>query len=66
VAINCSFLQPGASYEATIYTDDAGGNKVNIEKRKVDAATVLSFTLQASGGVAVQIKAQSVTDNHNR
>jgi alpha-glucosidase len=66
ITIDCSFLQPGASYEATIYTDDAGAQQVNIEKRKLDAATVLTFPLQASGGVALQIKAQPKNNYHNR
>jgi alpha-glucosidase len=66
ITINCNFLKPGASYEATIYTDDEGAQHVNIEKRKIDTATVLTFPLQASGGVAVQIKASAINNNQNR
>jgi len=56
LTINCNFLTPGTTYEATIYTDDAAAKNVQIEKKKVNAQTLLSFDLQASGGVALQIK----------
>ncbi len=58
ITINCNFLKAGASYEAIIYTDDASATKVNIEKRKVDATTVLTFPLLASGGVAIETKSK--------
>jgi hypothetical protein len=45
---------------------DKGAKNVHIEKRKIDAATVLTFPLQASGRVAVQIKAPSINNNQGR
>lgn len=56
-----SFLTKGKKYAATIYSDDstaATKTKVKVERRSVDASTVLNVQLMASGGQAVWIKPQ--------
>jgi alpha-glucosidase len=54
-----SFLEKGRKYEATIYSDDPTVNtrtKVAIRQLKVDASTVLTTRLYASGGEAMVIR----------
>ena len=57
--IPLSFLETGKKFEATIYFDDPGVNTrthVGIRKEKVDANTVLTVNLPATGGQAIMIK----------
>ncbi len=59
IEIPCSFLEPDKKYTAIIYYDDEKLNsrtKVNIKTEKVDTSGKLTFDLQASGGVAIQLK----------
>jgi alpha-glucosidase len=51
-----SFLAPGATYTACIYTDDdkvKTRTRVAVEKRLADASKTWSFPLKASGGLAI-------------
>ena len=60
VEIDLSFLNPGTSYNATIYTD--GGEKVKtathvrIDSKKVSASDRLKFSLMPRGGAAIRIE----------
>jgi len=59
VAIRFDFLPEGKKYTATIYSDDPSVNtktKVKVEKRRIDASTVLEVRLLASGGQAIWLK----------
>ena len=59
--IKLDFLDSGKKYEATIYTDGKDADyKTNpqsykIEKKKVDAKSVLNLTSVAAGGFAISI-----------
>ena len=56
-----AFLARGTKYVAHIYSDDDNAKtatKVGIEKRPVDAATILTVNLKAAGGQAIWIEAQ--------
>ena len=59
--IKLDFLDSGKKYEATIYTDGKDADyKTNpqsykIEKKKVDAKSVLNLTSAAAGGFAISI-----------
>ena len=53
-----SFLEPGRTYQADIYSDDPvvpTRTHVKIEHRKVDASTVLRVVLSANGGQAIEL-----------
>ena len=57
--ISFSFLPKGKKYIAAIYSDDstvATKTKVKVERKKVDASTVLDIKLAASGGQAIWLK----------
>ncbi len=60
--VNLSFLQPGVTYEATIYRDapdtDAYTNPETyaIEHQKVNSATVLAVPMARGGGFAISLK----------
>lgn len=59
VRLKLDFLAPGQRYEATIYADDAGAptrTKVGIRQQKVDARTILTLTMPASGGQALWLR----------
>ena len=56
--VSLSFLPKGKKYTASIYSDDntaATKTKVKVERRTVNASTVLEVKLMASGGQAVWI-----------
>ncbi|SEN66077.1 alpha-glucosidase [Duganella sp. CF517] len=58
VNIPLSFLDKGRKYQATLYADDAAAptaTRVGIERRAVDAASVIEARLSASGGIAIWI-----------
>ena len=57
--LNCSFLEPGKKYKATIYYDDPSSpvrTKVSMKELTVDSSTVLVIHLLASGGQAIWIR----------
>lgn len=57
--INCSFLEPGKKYTASIYYDDPASpvrTKMSVKKITIDAATVLDASLLPSGGQAIWIR----------
>ncbi len=60
--VNLSFLQPGVTYEATIYRDasdtDAYTNPETyaIEHQKVNSTTVLPVAMARGGGFAISLK----------
>ena len=60
ITIPLDFLEKGKTYEVTTFTD--GGEKVktrtkvNIEKKNVNAKTVMSFDLKARGGCTMIIR----------
>ncbi|MDB5248104.1 MAG: alpha-glucosidase [Segetibacter sp.] len=59
VKIPLSFLSKGKKYTATIYSDDPNvvtNTKVKVDRKTVDAATILDVQLQPSGGQAIWIK----------
>lgn len=55
-----SFLPPGATYRATVYTDGGEAIRtrthVKIEEMMVTSTTVLPVALRASGGVAIEVQ----------
>jgi len=54
--VSLSFLPKGKKYMATIYSDDSTvttKTKVKVERKKIDASTVLDVKLLASGGQAI-------------
>ena len=54
--VSLSFLPKGKKYMAAVYSDDstvATKTKVKVERRKVDASTVLDVKLVANGGQAI-------------
>ncbi|MFP5039349.1 glycoside hydrolase family 97 catalytic domain-containing protein [Parasediminibacterium sp. JCM 36343] len=58
-SLSFNFLPKGKEYMATIFSDDdtvATATKVKVEKRKVNAATMLDMQLKASGGQAVLLE----------
>jgi hypothetical protein len=58
LSVKLDFLEPGRQYQASIYSDDASvatATKVGIERRIVDASTVLEARLSPSGGQAIWI-----------
>ena len=58
VGIPLDFLEKGKKYQASIYADDANAptaTGVGIERRTVDASSVIDAKLLASGGVAIWI-----------
>ena len=58
-ALTLDFLPRAQGYEARIYTDDPAvptRTHVRIERRRVDAATVLSLKAGATGGAAVWLQ----------
>ena len=56
MAIPLDFLDPGASYEATIYQDGAAWNQIAIVTQTVSSVTTLQVSMLATGGCAVQCK----------
>jgi len=59
VPLKLDFLPAGRRYEATIYADDpaaATRTKVGIRKQTVDARSVLSLAMPASGGQALWLR----------
>lgn len=65
--ISLDFLERGQRFVATMYTDGgeavATRTHVKIERRVVDAATVLTANLKPSGGIAMEIQPVSIIDN---
>ena len=58
VSIPLAFLEKGKKYRATLYADDPAAptaTRVAIERRAVDAASVIDARLSASGGIAIWI-----------
>jgi alpha-glucosidase len=58
VKIKCSFLTPGKTYTAYIYTDDAASaslTKVKIEQRTITNKTNLNFLINQHNGLAIRI-----------
>ncbi len=57
--IPLSFLKPGRSYEATVYSDrnplDPASKEVKVETVAVDSTTILKADIPANGGQAVRI-----------
>lgn len=56
VRLNLDFLDPNTGYEATIYSHypaSKSPTKVKIEKREVNAGSVLNFELAGNSGLAV-------------
>ncbi|WP_245605227.1 glycoside hydrolase family 97 protein [Niabella soli] len=59
ITVNCSFLEPGKQYTASIYYDDPASpvrTKMSIKKITVDATTKLDARLLPSGGQAIWIR----------
>jgi alpha-glucosidase len=59
VSLRLDFLAPGRRYDATIYADDPQAptrTHVGIRTRTVDAGTVLSLSMPASGGQAIWLR----------
>jgi len=59
LSISMKFLEKGAKYEATIYSDDSTMNtptKVKITKQMVTSSSLLSFDLKSKNGVAIVLK----------
>ncbi|MBR3291763.1 MAG: glycoside hydrolase family 97 protein [Bacteroidales bacterium] len=62
VSVKLDFLQPGLTYEATIYADapeadyETNPQAYTITKRTVDATTVLTMRMARSGGFAVSLR----------
>jgi len=59
VKFNLDFLDPGASYEATIYTHDESvptPTHVKIEKQHVKDDSVLSFNIEVNSGLAIHFQ----------
>ncbi|MDD4198922.1 MAG: glycoside hydrolase family 97 N-terminal domain-containing protein [Paludibacter sp.] len=55
--LDCSFLNRGKQYKATIYTDNLlSEDKVDIETRKVSSKDKITFNLKKSGGFALKIE----------
>lgn len=57
--INCSFLEPGKKYEATIYYDDPKSpirTLVSMKKMKITSQSKLDTKLLPSGGQAIWIR----------
>jgi len=57
--IDFGFLPKNKKYTATFYSDDDGvqtNTKVKVEKRTVDASTILDIKLKASGGQAIWLR----------
>jgi Glycoside hydrolase 97/Glycosyl-hydrolase 97 N-terminal/Glycosyl-hydrolase 97 C-terminal, oligomerisation len=57
--LSLNFLQKGKKYIASVYSDDstvAIKTKVRIERKNINASTVLDIKLVASGGQAIWIK----------
>ena len=55
-SVKLDFLEPGRSYTATIYADDAAAptkTKVGVSKRRVNADSVIEAELPPSGGQAI-------------
>jgi len=65
VAIDLSFLNNDAKYEATIYRDGENADYLNnpysavIEKRSVNSSETLEFQLGRSGGVVMEINREN-------
>jgi alpha-glucosidase len=55
IDVNLNFLTAGKTYNATIYTDDAGAQQVIITNKKVKSTDHLTMPLLASGGFAMEI-----------
>lgn len=59
---DCSFLEPGAKYEATIYADAKDSHYLKnpqaykISKKKIDSKSVLKLKAAPGGGFAISIK----------
>lgn len=64
ISVKTNFLKPGLKYIATIYADDNSAHWNDnptayvIEKKEVDASSVLNFWLAPGGGVAVSLHAR--------
>jgi len=59
VQLKLDFLPAGQRYEATIYADDASAptrTRVGIRRQTVDANTVLTLAMPASGGQALWLR----------
>ncbi len=56
VRIACNMLQPGLTYEATLYTDGDGPRDVRASKQRVSANQTLELALQARGGAAIELR----------
>jgi alpha-glucosidase len=67
LSVKLDFLTPGKQYQASIYSDDAGapatakGTHVTIERRLVDASSVIEARLSPSGGQAIWITPVAAT-----
>jgi alpha-glucosidase len=58
LSLKLDFLEAGMPYTASIYSDDPSVDTrthVRVDRRPVDAATVLKPTLAARGGQAIHI-----------
>ncbi len=59
LSLSMKFLEKGAKYEATIYTDDSlidTATKVRITKQLVTSSSILSFGIKSKNGVAIILK----------
>lgn len=59
VNINCNFLDRNKNYTAVVYTDDETvptPTRVRITTQKVNAGSVLSFTIAERNGIAIHFK----------
>ena len=58
------FLEPGATYEATVYSDAADADYATnpeaykIEKRRIDSTSDLPIKMARGGGFAISLKKQ--------
>lgn len=62
VQISFPFLERGKKYSAIVYTDDnnvKSRTNVRVKTIKVDSNSIIDFTLENSGGLAMHIKPQS-------
>jgi hypothetical protein len=62
VSVALDFLQPGVSYEATIYADapdadyETNPQAYTITRQTVDASTVLQLRMARAGGFAISLR----------
>ncbi|MDF7825490.1 glycoside hydrolase family 97 N-terminal domain-containing protein [Pontiellaceae bacterium B12227] len=61
VAVDFSFLEPGVTYQATLYTDDENiktRTRVKINSQELTAASRITIPLKANNGFAMRLEKQ--------